>query len=71
MSTVFPDFITARSKVWITTYVPLDWTGERKVTRLNDDFTSLNIFKSCKQNANCNVKKYMSVEVILFSLGNG
>lgn len=47
MSTVFPDFITARSKVWITTFVPLDWTGERKVTRLNDDFTSLNIFKSC------------------------
>ncbi|XP_052705223.1 uncharacterized protein LOC128180999 isoform X4 [Crassostrea angulata] len=30
MSTVFPDFITARSKVWITTYVPVDWTGERK-----------------------------------------
>ena len=27
----FPDFITARSKVWITTFVPLDWTGDRKV----------------------------------------
>lgn len=27
----FPDFITARSKVWITTFVPIDWTGERKV----------------------------------------
>lgn len=59
MSTVFPDFITARSKVWITTFVPLDWTGERKVTRLNDDFTSFNIFKSCNINCNnaiCNVK---------------
>lgn len=47
MSTVFPDFITARSKVWITTYVPVDWTGEGKVICLNDDFIPFSLFKSC------------------------
>lgn len=30
----FPDFVTARSKVWVTTYVPVGWTGERKVGQL-------------------------------------